>query len=288
MSSIEIHFQGDLVTNHKISLRVLSLTLTHIQSAINRSYLDITKKKGVFKHAKMTEKDFRNSVFIVGNAREGGYILDFLSELPLANQIIKRISDSLEPAFEKSKTAGFSNLDNIDLQVSIKKDQIIKNVVQPRSFDKEFLFPDPKIIRNYGDKSILKEIDQILAIIRAKKLGDNYFDLSLDSGQKKTFSFDRNQSNNFSSLIKKRSVGNPLIYKGTIRALDTVTKIGKFINSGTKKTCNLLFSSANDIISIREFLGDQKEIVFYGSPVIEYGSYDLNAGDIYFLMLSTE
>ena len=154
--------------------------------------------------------------------------------------------------------------------------------------DKEFLFPDPSIIRKYGEKSILKEIDQILSIIRAEKFGDNYFDLSLDPGQKKTFSFDRNRSNNFSSIIRKRSVGNPLVYKGTIRALDTVTKIGKFINSGTKKTCNILFSSSTDIISIREFLGDQKEILFYGSPVIEYGSYDLNAGDIYFLMLAPE
>ena len=135
MSSIEIHFQGDLITNHKIPLRILSLTLTHLQSAINRSYLDITKKNGVFKHAKMTSEDYENSIFIVGDAREGGYFLDFISKSPRANQIIQRISDSLEPAFEKSKATGLANLGNIELEVSIKKDQILKNIVKPRSFD---------------------------------------------------------------------------------------------------------------------------------------------------------
>jgi len=48
MSSIEIHFSGEMVTNHRIPLRALALTLDHIQKAVNRSYLDITRSHGYF------------------------------------------------------------------------------------------------------------------------------------------------------------------------------------------------------------------------------------------------
>jgi len=259
-----------------------------VDQAVNRSYLDITRSHGVFKHARMTSKDFESSIFLVGDAREGGYILDFLSNTSLASEITKRIADALNPAFEKAKEEGLTRMENLDSDIDVQKSKLVKNLILPKIFDKELLYPDPKIVRQYGDKSILKEIDQILAIIRKEELGENYFSLSLDVDGKKEYSFNRDKSNNFHSIITKKSIGNPMIYKGTLRMLDSGTKIGKFINSSTKKTHNLRFRSENDIFSIREFLGGKQDFEFYGSPVIEYGSYDLYAGDIYFLMLRKE
>ncbi len=238
----------------------------------------------------MTSKDYENSVFLVGDARDGGYILDFLSNVPMAKDITKRISDALSPAFEKAKDDGISRMEDLGTEIDIQKGKVLQNVITPRLFNKELLYPDPKVIRQYGDRSILKELDQILAIIRSEEFGENHFSLTLDTDtdNRKEYSFNRKRSNNFHSLITKKSIGNPLEYFGRLRALDSVTKIGKFINNDTGKTHNIRFKDDEDIFTVRKFLGDDGGFTFIGSPVIEYGSYDIHAGDIYFLFLRNE
>ena len=285
MSAIEIHYSGELVVDHRVPLNVLATTLNHIQNTVSRSYLDITRTHGVFKHARMSAKDYENSIFLVGDPKEGGYILDFIAHTPLANKIVQRISSALSPAFEKAKKEGYQKIEDFGTEIDLQKGKILKELVKPRLFTKEMLNPDPKIVRNYGDRSILKEIDQILAIIRKETLGENYFDLSLNPGQRKKFSFNRNISNNFHSVITTKSIGNPLEYFGKLRSLDSGTKVGKFINSDSGRTHNLRFKAEVDIFKVRKFLGDDDGFSFIGSPVIEYGSYDMYAGDIYFLLL---
>lgn len=284
MSIIEIHYDGDIVYDHKVPLRILALTLTHLQQAINRSYLDVTKPKGVLKHARMSNIDYENSLFLVGDQREGGFILDFLSSVPLANEIIQRISSAIKPAFQKAQTDGFTYSEDLIKQTEFRKVQIEQNIIQPVNFNNFLLSPDPKIIRQYGDRSIVKDIDQILSTIRSDNSGDSTFELTLNSNITEKFEFNKRISNKFHTAITSKDIGNPLIYRGKIRALDINTLSGKFINSETNKTCMLRLVSKDDILIIRDFLGDQ-EIQFIGSPLIEYGSYDLEAGDIYFLKL---
>lgn len=284
MSIIEIHYDGDIVYDHKIPLRILALTMTHLQQAINRSYLDITNPNGVWKHARMSNTDYENSLFLVGDQRDGGFILDFLSSVPLANEIVKRISLAIKPAFQKAQAEGFSYTEDLIQQTEFRKVQLDKKIVKPIHFQNFLLSPDPKIIRQYGDRSIVKDIDQILSTIRSDGSGDSTFELTLNSDITEKFEFNKNLSNRFHNAITEKDIGNPLIYRGKIRALDINTLSGKFINSETNKTCMLRLVSKDDILIIRDFLGDQ-EIQFIGSPLIEYGSYDLEAGDIYFLKL---
>ena len=284
MSIIEIHYDGDIIYDHKVPLRILASTLTHIQQAITQSYLDITKPNGVWKHARMSKSDYEQALFLVGDQREGGFILDFLSSVPLADDIVKRISSAIKPAFQKAQEQGFSNTEGLIQQAEFRKVQLAKDIIRPVNFQNIHMSPGPQIIRKYGDRSIVKDIDQILSNIRSDSSGDSTFELTLNSGITEKFDFNKNISNKFHNVITKKDIGNPLIYRGIIRALDINTLSGKFINSETKKTCMLKLVSKDDILIIRDFLGDQ-EIKFIGSPLIEYGAYDLEAGDIYFLKL---
>ena len=60
---------------------------------------------------------------------------------------------------------------------------------------------------------------------------------------------------------------------------------GKVKNLVNDKTSVLHFSTEEDFIKAHPYLADKKEMVFIGAPLIEYGAFDPNAGDIYFLNL---
>ena len=101
MNQIHIHFDGDFAQEHRVSMRTLGKTLSHLQSAIDRAYLDLHYGK-VWKNARMTKEDYAQALFLVPAPENGGYILDFLAETPVTKNIIKRLQEALSPAVHEA------------------------------------------------------------------------------------------------------------------------------------------------------------------------------------------
>jgi hypothetical protein len=101
MSRIRIHFDGDMASEHTISMRTLGKSLSHLQSAIDRAYLDL-KYGAIWKYARLHSDDYQETQFITGISQEGGYILDFFADTQIAKNVVKRISTALRPAIDKA------------------------------------------------------------------------------------------------------------------------------------------------------------------------------------------
>ena len=69
MTSIRIHFDGEIAAHHYIMLRALSKSLTHLQCALDRAYLDV-KYQGVWKYAKLSKDDYSEVIFSAGMSQE--------------------------------------------------------------------------------------------------------------------------------------------------------------------------------------------------------------------------
>ncbi|MEH4117034.1 hypothetical protein POX51_25650, partial [Escherichia coli] len=67
---VELHFDGDIAPDHQVSLRTLSKSLGHLQSALDRAYLDI-RHGNLWKYAKMHHDYYKDVELLVQPPREG-------------------------------------------------------------------------------------------------------------------------------------------------------------------------------------------------------------------------
>lgn len=281
---ITFHYDGPISPNHDISLRTLGKTLQHLQSAIDRAHLDI-KHGRVWKHARPTKKDQEATNFIVGRPRDGGYILDILSGT--ASEIVKRVSNAIgtveqsEQSDEAGETARLLQQAQ-DRKVSVRKAMDFSDYIQSE---------DTSLTTTYGNRSIAKEIDQILSLIRAKNStstlnfhfkGD---DFSTDYG------FNNESARAFHKTVSRRDLGNPLWVVGNVRELDGGDQFtkpkGKFINAITKRMHTLHIEDESGYNMLVPYMpkrsGESKKVRILACPVHEFGAFEPYGGDLYFL-----
>ncbi len=278
-SMVRIHFDGDIAENHQLPMRVLGKGVTHIQTAIDRAYLDLKYKDGVWKHARLAHDDYPKTEFIVQAPKEGGYILDFFSRLAESKRYVDRVSDAINQAV----VHGTETIIILKDQVENRKQQIKKQLLKPISFKTFFNNPGQEVVRRYGDRSIAKEIDQVLSTIRPEYAGDSTFELALTGESTKTYTFNRLTSQSFHEAVSRRSLGVPVVYSGTMKQLDIDNKRGKFRNNDTGRTSMLHFASEKDFLKAHPYLTPDNPIQFIGCPLIEFGALEPNSGDVYFV-----
>lgn len=276
---VRIHFGGDIAENHQIPMRTLGKSVTHIQTAIDRAYLDLKYKDGVWKHARLAHDDYPKTEFIVQAPKEGGYILDFFSKLAESKKYVDRVSDAINQAVAH----GTEKAIILHNQVENRKQQIAKQLLKPISFKAFYKNPSKEVVRRYGDRSIAKEIDQVVSTIRPEYAGDSTFELLLTGESTKTYSFNRVTSKKFHDAVSRRSLGVPVIYRGIMKQLDIDNKRGKFKNSDTGRTSMLHFGSEKDFLKAHPYLTPNNPIQFIGCPLIEFGALEPNSGDVYFI-----
>lgn len=279
-SMVRIHYDGDIVENHQIPVRTLGKCLTHIQSAIDRAYLDI-KYDGIWKYARMSPDDYVKTEFLIQAPKEGGYILDFFSTMKESKKITNRVSSAIDQALQHVKTQTVSLKD----QVNSRKNQILKGITKPVTFERMFDSPSPEIVRRYGDRSISKEIDQILSTVRSNYAGDSTFELSLTGDETKKYDFNKQKCISFHEAVSKRSVGLPVKYTGSVDEPSMKNNRCKFINHANGKTSILHLSDDQDFLKIHPFAIPGQKISFIGCPLIEFGALEPNSGDIFFIKL---
>ncbi len=283
-STIKVHFDGDITEDHRIPMRILGKCLVHTQKAFDRAYLDLKYENGVYKYARMTTDDYIKTEFWAEAPQEGGYIAKFFSRDKDAPQTADRVSSAINQAMKETVDVKIP----INEQVNGRKRQILKNIVKPVVFSELFDKEDPDVIRKYGDRSITKEVDQLLTILRGEYAGDSVLGLTLTGSSSQTFNFNRDNSERFHAVVAGRKIGMPAVYRGKIQSLDRKNLTGKFENIENKRTSLLHMTTEADFLQVHPFLGDIGDISFIGCPLIEFGSLEPNSGDVYFLCLANE
>lgn len=283
-ATIGIHFDGDITENHRIPMRVLGKCLVHTQKAFDRAFLDLKYENGVYKYARMTTDDYIRTEFWAEAPQEGGYIARFFSRDREAPQTADRVSSAINQAMKEAVEANIS----INEQVNSRKMQIANDIVHPVSFNELFSEDNPEVIRKYGDRSIVKEVDQLLTILRGEYSGDSTLGLTITGSSSQTFNFNRTSSEKFHAVVAGKKVGMPAIYRGKIQSLDRKNLTGKFENSENRRTSFLHMITEADFLQVHPFLGDIGDISFIGCPLIEFGSLEPNSGDVYFICLENE
>ena len=277
-SIVRIYYDGDIVQDHQIPMRILGKSILHIQNAIDRAFLDI-KYNGVWKYARMKQGDYIETEFLVQAPEEGGYILDFFSKAKESKKIVDRVSAAINQALQQATEKYLF----VGEQVENRKLQIANKILEPIEFKDILEKPNNQIVREYGDRSIAKEIDQVLSTIRSDYAGDSTFELAITGSSKQTFTFNKSQSKKFHGVVSRRSLSIPVIYSGKLQLLDMKNNRGKFVNNSTRKTSTLHLSSEADFLKVHPYLSPEKEITFIGCPLIEFGALEPYSGDVYFI-----
>jgi len=288
MSRIRIHFEGEIASNHSISMRTLGKSLFHLQSAIDRAHLDV-KYGNVWKYAKTSALDREEALFLTRVPEEGGYILDFLGETPTGKFIANRISAALRPSIEKAMQGGERHIVNFADQIETRKRQLASSVCNLSTYQEIIDNPPEQVSRKYGDRSIAKEFDQIASIIRSSNTSDDsVIELQITGDNTNNFIFNKSISKNFHSVVAEKLIGEPVIYLAKITSLDYKNMKGKIYNIISKKEANIHFVKAEDFFKVKPHLGDENPAKIIACPLIEYGAFDPRAGDIYFVDLMQE
>ena len=281
-ASLSLHFEGDIVVDHLVSARTLRKSLVHTQNAIDRAYLDL-KYGNLWKYARMRGEDYPFADFFALYPEEGGFLQKLFSDA--GKQIVNRINSALAPAMERVLAEGEEVASSISQQVESRKNQLAHGVLEPTHFQEIIENPGEKVIRTYADRSINREIDQVLSIIRSQHSGESFLEIETYGDKTLKYEFNKHKSERFHSIVSRREVGDPVIYVARVRQLDRDRRNGKVVNLENDKSVMVHFLNDRDFVKAHPYLGNNNDMVFIGAPIIEYGAFDPNAGDIYFIDL---
>jgi hypothetical protein len=68
-------------------------------------------------------------------------------------------------------------------------------------------------------------------------------------------------------------------------SLDSKNTNGKINNLANNRMANIHFHDLSSFLKAKKFLGTEEKMTFIGCPLIEYDSFDPQAGDIHFIDL---
>lgn len=279
-----IHFDGPIVTEHKVSLRVMANTYEHMQRAIDRAYLD-TKYGSVWKHARLKQADYEQTEFLAEYPREGGIILDGIKAG--AGAIIDRINGALSVPFAKAMQQGVEEHASIMDQLPQRRQFAHARRDQLATYQDMVDHPDARVVRAYSDRSIVKEVDQIASMVKPDELNGSYVEFKLyGSHAHPVYTFDAARAKRFHEIVSRRELGEPVLIRGKIRSLDQGNKYSsmkaKILNLDSNREITLHLGSEEDFFKLHPH-HTAEQVFLFASPVIEFGAYDPNGGDMYFV-----
>lgn len=283
---IQLTLDGSLILpNNRVSLRVLGHSMTCIQSAADRAYLDVRYGQ-VWKHARISRANYLEADFVVGNPEAGSFRIAFASQVGRA--IVARVMQALADPYREAREGGDRVANTIAHQIAMRRNQLDHNQVVPQTFENFLDNPDELAVRTYGDKSINKEINQLLSPVRSQ--ANSVLKLSLkpeDRMPAQVYEFDQAAAKRFAKVIGERELGAPVIYRGKLRQLDRGHNQksnfkGKFINAVTDRDVVLYIQSEEDFSNLVPYL-DRDAFSIIACPVIEYSSFDPQGGDLQFI-----
>lgn len=283
-SVFSIHFDGPIVIEHRVSVRVMAKTYEHMQRAIDRAYLD-AKYGSVWKHARLKQEDYAQTEFLAEYPREGGIILDGVKAG--AGAIIDRINNAISEPFQRALHQGVEEHGSILDQLPRRRELAHARREHLATYQEMLDHPDAKIVRAYSDRSIVKEIDQIAAMVKPDELDGSYVELKLHGSRAHPiYTFDAAQAKRFHEVVSRRELGEPILIRGKIRSLDQGNRYtgikAKILNLDSNREVTLHLGSEEDFLRLHPY-HTAEQVLLFASPVIEFGAYDPNGGDMYFV-----
>ncbi|WP_157681969.1 hypothetical protein [Burkholderia ubonensis] len=227
----------------------------------------------------------------MNQTREGGFIADLLGSDDDSGEIVKRIDGAVIPAYEQAQVPDQIERENLIDQVEQRLINYKAGAQEPIPYQEFFDQVDARQTRAYGDRSIVKEFDQIASAIRAREGDGSYVEISLSAERAlSTFVFDHRTSAAFHEVVSIRTLGDPVEIPITLRSLDSgnggVSK-AKALNLISKKEFNLHIHTDKGFSSLRGYLKKRNPVKFtiIACPIYEYGAFDRRAGDMYFIAI---
>lgn len=284
MATFSVHFDGPITVDHKVTIRVLSKTYEHMQRAIDRAYL-IEIHGEVWKHARLTSRQYAETEFLAAYPREGGIFLDAIRDG--ADRIIDRVAAAVAPFFESAANNSIVRLENIDSQLGQRSSYVRDIGSDLQTYDQVAANPPSQWAPAYSNRSIIKEIDQLVGIITAERVDGSSVDIGLNGSRPYLpLQFTPEIARRFHLLAARRELGPAMLVRARIRSLDRGNKYtkpsAKIQNLSTDRELVLHLRGAEDIDALRPH-HDGREVLLQVSPIIEALGFDLKGGDLMFL-----
>lgn len=291
-ADISLHYDGPIAKDHRLSLRVVGGAFDNLQGAIDRAVLDV-KYGSVWKNARLKRTDYPLAEFDITGFREGGFIADLKQAAGgMGPEVLNRIRSALVPGYEAALRDADEIYSSLTEQAQLRKRTLDTGAIQVKEFSTFLESADEEISGRFGDRSILKEFDQLLTPIRAKANEGSTLEISITTDRPLTLSFDALKSKSFHRVVSRRRVGNPLLIEVLVRSLDQGNEFqgakGKLKNLQTKRDFILHIADEYSFNSLLPFLVKgkrQQKVRIVASPVLEYESFDPYGGDMFFLGL---
>ena len=225
----------------------------------------------------------------MNQTRNGGFIADLLGVSSESEGIIKRMDSALVPAYQKAQTTVPMASEKIVEQAEKRRVNYKNGSQEALEYSKYLDKQKKNISRSYGDRSIVKEFDQIASIIRAQNNDGSSIEIGFSApGLSSTYTFDEKTSKAFHNIVSARTLGEPIIIPVTLRSLDSGNSdVSKAImrNLISKKDFSLFIHTSRGFSSLKKYLKKKNppEFSVVACPLLEYGAFDPNAGDMYFI-----
>lgn len=284
MATFSVHFDGPITIDHRVPIRVLSKTYEHMQRAIDRAYL-IELHGEVWKHARLTDNQYRETEFIAEYPREGGIILDAVRDG--AEALLDRVANAVRPVFERSVQQAIEQQESIAVQLAQRHNYVQGMRENTMTYEQIAENPPADWANAYSNRSVVKEVDQLVAQVTPRELEGSIVEITLNGNVAHLpFAFTAPIARRFHVIASRRELAAPMIVNAKIRSLDRgnrfVKPSAKIENLSTNREVNLVLPRREAFDELHPY-HNAESVRLYACPVVEAMGFDLHGGDLMYL-----
>lgn len=284
MSRFSVTFTGTIAVDHRLPLRIMAATYEHVQRSIERAYL-VELYGDVWKHARLTDQQYAEAEFTADWPREGSIVLDAFRHG--AGAMIDRVYSAVRPLFEEAANFGMQQAESLSEQLANRRDYVAGMGERTRSFGALIEDPPANWAAAYSNRSIVKEIDQLVTQITPARYEGSAISIRLQGSQwHPRFDFTAEMARRFHRICSLRELAAPVVVDARIRTLDHGNKYSrpkaKIINLNTNREVVLHLSSEADFLELHPF-HTVDHVGLFVCPIVEAGGFDVNGGDLQYL-----
>jgi hypothetical protein len=284
MATFSVHFDGPITINHRVPIRVLARTYEHMQRAIDRAYL-IETYGDVWKHARLKGKQYQETDFIAEYPREGGIILDAVRDG--SGAMLDRIAAAIRPVFENAAQQAIEQKQTMAAQL-LERHAYVKGMqANTQTFEQVAANPPPNWANAYSNRSVVKEIDQLISQISPLQLDGSSVEITLHGNVAHLpFSFTPQIARRFHMISSQRELAAPFIVNARIRSLDRGNRYtkpsAKIENLHTNREVSLHLPRRENFDELHPYHNGEP-VQLYACPIVEALGFDMNGGDLMYL-----
>ncbi|MBU6257891.1 MAG: hypothetical protein KGO01_05665, partial [Burkholderiales bacterium] len=264
MATFSVHFDGPITTDHKVSLRVLSKTYAHMQRALDRAYL-LDHHGEVWKHARLKDDEYEESEFLAEYPREGGIILDAVKAG--GERLVDLVHQAVRPIFALAAEEGIHQHQTIGAQLEARREYARRMGANTQHFQSLIDQPRPAWADAYSNRSIVKEIAQLVGMITPDRLDGSIVTLDLTGNRPyASLEFTGELARRFNARVSEKEVAQAFILEVNIRDLNRGNKYSrpkaKVLNLITNREVVLHLESDRDFLELHPFHTAERVNIF--------------------------